>query len=127
MLKDAEAFNGFAVDDLEKARAFYADTLGLEVETFEKGAPLISLHLPDTGKTMVYAKPDNQPANHTILNFRVDDLEAEVDELAGRGIEFERYDDFDQNEKGISEGGGGPRIAWFKDPAGNVLSVLEEK
>lgn len=126
MLKDAEAFNGFAVDDLEKARNFYAETLGLDLEGYEKGIPLISLNLPGTGTTMIYAKPDNEPANHTILNFRVDDINAEVDDLTSRGVEFERYDELDQDEKGISEGGGGPRIAWFKDPAGNVISVLEE-
>src|SRR4051794_5105990 len=127
MLNDAEAFNGFAVDDLAQAQQFYTQALGLEVETFEEGVPLINLKLPGSGDTMIYEKADNQPANHTILNFRVDDLDSTVEELTARGIAFERYDDFDQDERGIAEGGGGPRIAWFKDPAGNILSVLEER
>jgi predicted enzyme related to lactoylglutathione lyase len=126
MLSDSEAFNGFAVDDLAKAQQFYAEALGLEVEAFEGGAPLLTLKLPGGGGTMIYEKADNVPANHTILNFRVDDLEAEVDELTSRGVAFERYEGFEQDERGISSGGGGPRIAWFKDPAGNILSVLTE-
>jgi predicted enzyme related to lactoylglutathione lyase len=126
MLNDAEAFNSFAVDDLANAQQFYAEALRLEVETFEDGAPFFSIKLPGGGTTMVYEKADNRPANHTVLNFKVVDLDAEVDELTSRGISFERYEDFDQDEKGISEGGGGPRIAWFKDPAGNTIGVLEE-
>jgi predicted enzyme related to lactoylglutathione lyase len=125
MLRDSEAFNS-AVDDLEKAKAFYGETLGIEIEEFEEGIPLIGLKLPGTGNTMIYPKEDNQPANHTVLNFKVDDVKSEVDELTARGVTFERYDDFEQDEKGISEGGGGPRIAWFKDPAGNTIAVLQE-
>jgi predicted enzyme related to lactoylglutathione lyase len=126
MLSDAEGFNSFAVDDLAQAQQFYSEALGLQVETFEEGIPLLSLELPGSGTTMVYEKADNRPANHTVLNFKVDDLDAEVEQLTARGISFERYDDFEQDESGISEGGGGPRIAWFKDPAGNTLAVLEE-
>jgi predicted enzyme related to lactoylglutathione lyase len=126
MLSDSEAFNGFAVDDLAQAQQFYSEALGLEVEAFEGGAPLLNLKLPGTGATMIYEKADNKPANHTILNFRVGDLDAAVEQLTSRGVAFERYDGFDQDERGISAAGGGPRIAWFKDPAGNILSVLEE-
>ena len=125
MLTSAEAFNGFAVDDLEKAKEFYGEKLGLKVEAEDVGPGILSIDLPGTGTTMVYGKPDNQPANHTIVNFRVDDIEAEVDELTSRGIAFERYEGFDQDDKGIARGDG-PNIAWFKDPAGNILSVLEE-
>jgi len=126
MLSDAEGFNSFAVDDLTQAQQFYGEALGLKVETFEEGVPLLSLDLPGSGTTMIYEKADNQPANHTVLNFKVDDLDTEVDELTARGVSFERYDDFEQDDNGISEGGGGPRIAWFKDPAGNTLGVMEE-
>jgi predicted enzyme related to lactoylglutathione lyase len=126
MLSDTEAFNSFAVDDLDKAKTFYGETLKIEIEEFEEGIPLLGLKLPGTGNTMIYPKDDNKPANHTVLNFKVDDVESEVDELIARGVTFERYDDFEQDEKGISEGGGGPKIAWFKDPAGNTIAVLQE-
>ena len=126
MLDGTEAFNSFAVDDIEAAKRFYGETLGIEFEEYEEGMPLLGLKLPGTGTTMVYPKEDNQPANHTVVNFKVDDVEAAVDDLTSRGVAFERYDGFDQDEKGISEGGGGPKIAWFKDPAGNTLAVLQE-
>lgn len=122
MLADSKAFSGFAVPDLEAARAFYADTLGLEVSD-ENG--LLTLHLAGDRPTLIYPKPDHEPAGYTILNFPVEDIEATVDDLASRGVTFERYDGFDQDDRAIFRGGG-PPIAWFKDPAGNVLSVLKQ-
>jgi catechol 2,3-dioxygenase-like lactoylglutathione lyase family enzyme len=117
------AFSGFAVADLNAARVFYADTLGLDVAE-ENGMLILRL---DGGArpTLIYPKPDHEPATYTILNFEVDHIEETVDELSARGIEFERYDGFDQDERGIAHGPG-PEIAWFKDPAGNVLSVLHQ-
>ena len=124
MFKDTKAFSGFAVDDLDKAREFYGSVLGLDVSTEEMG--LLTLHLAGgTRPTIVYPKPDFEPATYTILNFPVDDIDAAVDELAGRGVEFLRYDGFGQDERGISRQEGGPPIAWFTDPAGNILAVLE--
>jgi catechol 2,3-dioxygenase-like lactoylglutathione lyase family enzyme len=121
MLANSKAFSGFAVKDLEEARAFYGDTLGLETSE-ENG--LLTLHLAGDRATLVYPKPDHQPGNYTILNFPVPDIGAAVDGLVARGVEFERYDGFDQDEKGIARAGG-PPIAWFTDPSGNILSVLE--
>lgn len=126
MLGSTPAFSGFAVDDLEHARDFYADTLGIEIEVLDEENGLMTLHLAGDRDTFVYRKPDFTPATYTILNFAVEDVEKAVDELADRGVSFERYEDFDQDEKGIARGGGGPAIAWFKDPAGNILSVLEQ-
>jgi catechol 2,3-dioxygenase-like lactoylglutathione lyase family enzyme len=126
MLKDSKAFSGFSVDDLEAARRFYGDTLGLEVTVFDESMGLLSLDLEGGATVMVYAKPTHQPATFTVLNFPVTDVDKAVDDLAARGISFERYDGFDQDERGISRGPG-PLIAWFTDPAGNVLSVLEEQ
>jgi catechol 2,3-dioxygenase-like lactoylglutathione lyase family enzyme len=123
MLDDSKAFNSFAVPDIEAARDFYRDTLGLEVSEEDMGVTLLTLHLSGDRPTMIYPKPDFEPASYTILNFPVDDIDAAVDELAARGVQFEKYDGFDQDEKGIARGNG-PDIAWFKDPAGNVLSVL---
>jgi catechol 2,3-dioxygenase-like lactoylglutathione lyase family enzyme len=123
MLTNSKAFSGFAVDDLPKAREFYGETLGLRTSE-EHG--LLSLHLAGDRDTLVYPKPDYTPATYTILNFPVDDIDKAVDELVERGVRFERYDSFEQDDKGISRGGG-PDIAWFKDPAGNVLSVLQER
>jgi catechol 2,3-dioxygenase-like lactoylglutathione lyase family enzyme len=122
MFADTQAFSGFAVPDLDKARKFYGETLGLKTSE-EHG--LLTLHLAGDRPTLVYPKPDHTPANYTILNFPVDDIDRAVDELGARGVSFERYDGFEQDEKGISRGNG-PDIAWFKDPAGNVLSVLRE-
>jgi catechol 2,3-dioxygenase-like lactoylglutathione lyase family enzyme len=124
MLANSKAFSGFAVDDLDRARAFYADTLGLTVEPME-GAPLMTLHLAGDRPTLIYAKPDHTPADYTILNFPVADIDAAVDELTARGVTFERYDGMQQDDKGVMREQG-PPIAWFKDPAGNVLSVLEQ-
>jgi catechol 2,3-dioxygenase-like lactoylglutathione lyase family enzyme len=124
MFANTKAFSGFAVDDVEKAEKFYGETLGLEVSREEMG--LLNLHLAGDRPTMIYPKPDFTPATYTILNFPVDDIEKAVDELAARGVEFERYDGFDQDEKGIARDDRGPNIAWFKDPAGNILAVLEQ-
>ena len=126
MLKDSHAFSGFSVDDFAPARAFYAETLGLDVTVMDESMGLMSLDLTGGGRVIVYAKPGHQPATFTVLNFPVADVEKAVDDLAARGVSFERYDDFDQDERGISRGPG-PRIAWFTDPAGNILSVLEEQ
>ena len=124
MFSETQAFSGFAVPDIEAARAFYADTLGIRT-TEEHG--LLTLHLQGGERpTLIYPKPDHTPATYTILNFRVDDIEAAVDELVARGVAFERYDDMEQDDRGIMRAGG-PYIAWFTDPAGNVLSVLQER
>lgn len=121
MLAHSKAFSGFAVPDLDEARRFYGETLGLNVSE-ENG--MVTLQLAGDRPTLIYPKPDFTPATYTILNFPVEDIEATVDELAARGVEFERYDGFEQDEKGIARGQG-PDIAWFKDPAGNILSVLQ--
>jgi catechol 2,3-dioxygenase-like lactoylglutathione lyase family enzyme len=129
MLGDKKAFSGFAVDDFAKAREFYGDTLGLRTEVLDETNHLMTLHHPDNRDTLVYAKPDHQPANYTILNFEVDDIDAAVDGLGARGVQFERYDGMPQDEKGVMRGlaaNQGPDIAWFKDPAGNILSVLQQ-
>jgi catechol 2,3-dioxygenase-like lactoylglutathione lyase family enzyme len=123
MFANTKAFSGFAVDDLDKARQFYGETLGLKTST-EYG--LMTLHLAGDRPTLVYPKPDHTPADYTILNFPVEDIDEAVDELGKRGVQLERYDGFGQDEKGIFREEG-PYIAWFKDPAGNVLSVLQER
>jgi catechol 2,3-dioxygenase-like lactoylglutathione lyase family enzyme len=124
MFSDTRAFSGFAVPDIEAARAFYADTLGIRT-TEEHG--LLTLHLQGGERpTLIYPKPDHKPATYTILNFGVDDIEAAVDQLVDRGVTFERYEEMEQDERGIMRAGG-PYIAWFTDPAGNVLSVLQER
>jgi catechol 2,3-dioxygenase-like lactoylglutathione lyase family enzyme len=123
MLAESEAFNGFAVDDLQRAREFYGDTLGLRTS---EANGLLTLHLAGDRPTLVYPKPDHTPATYTILNFRVEDIDSAVDGLTERGVRFERYDGFDQDEKGVFRGGG-PYIAWFTDPAGNILSVLQNR
>ena len=122
MLSNTPAFSSFAVNDLEAARSFYGDTLGLAISDGPMG--VLSLDLPGNRSTLIYPKPDFTPATYTILNFPVDDVEAAVDELSSRGVEFERYEGFEQDEKGIARADG-PDIAWFKDPAGNILSVLK--
>ncbi len=125
MLANTKAYSGFAVDDLRKAREFYGETLGLKTSVISEEHGLMSLDLAGDRGTLVYEKPDHTPATYTILNFPVDDVDQAVDELAGRGVRFERYEGMDQDEKGIFRGGG-PDIAWFTDPAGNVLSVIQE-
>jgi len=119
---DTKAFSGFAVDDLRAAQTFYGDTLGLRTSIVAED-DLMVLHLAGDRDTLVYRKPDHTPATYTILNFEVDDVDKSVDDLAARGVTFERYDGAGQDDKGISRGG--PVIAWFKDPAGNILSVLK--
>jgi predicted enzyme related to lactoylglutathione lyase len=126
MLGDTPAFSGFAVDDLERARQFYAETLGIDTEILDEENGLMTLHLAGGRDTFVYRKPDFSPATYTMLNFQVDDVDQAVDELSERGVSFERYEGFDQDQKGIARGDGGPDIAWFKDPAGNILAVLEQ-
>src|SRR6478609_5636053 len=118
------AFSGFSVDDIDAARSFYGDTLGLDVTTNAMG--FLDISLPDGGSILVYAKPNHTPASFTILNFPVDDVEAAVDDLNARGVVTKIYSDPDYgtDAKGISRGMG-PDIAWFRDPAGNVLSVLK--
>jgi catechol 2,3-dioxygenase-like lactoylglutathione lyase family enzyme len=124
MFANTKAFSGFAVDDLQKAREFYERTLGLRVSEQDG---LLTLHLAGGRDTLVYPKPDHRPASYTILNFPVPDIDRAVEELAARGVRFARYDGFDQDDKGISRAAGGPPIAWFTDPAGNILSVLEAR
>lgn len=118
------AFSGFSVDDIEAARAFYGETLGLDVTTNAMG--FLDIHLAAGGSILVYAKPNHTPASFTILNFPVDDVEAAVDDLIARGVVMAQYPDIGTDAKGIVRGGPGrgPDIAWFTDPAGNVLSVL---
>jgi predicted enzyme related to lactoylglutathione lyase len=124
MFATTDAFSSFAVDDLDAARAFYSDTLGIEVVVEEMG--FLTLRLTGGARpTMVYPKPDFRPANYTVLNFAVDDIDAAVDALTGNGVEMTRYDGFDQDERGIMRGNG-PSIAWFTDPAGNILAVVQE-
>lgn len=125
MLKTKQAFSGFSVDHLAKAREFYAGTLGLTVEDAGGGLRLV---LPGSSGIFVYPKANHQPATFTILNFEVEDIDEAVDELTSRGVQFERYAGIPADEKGILRGISqqrGPDIAWFKDPAGNILSVLK--
>lgn len=125
MFANSMAFSGFSVDDTEAARNFYSGTLGLKVTGVEgmEEHGLVTIHLGSGADVFVYTKPDHTPASFTILNFPVPDINEAVDELARCGVEFVRYEQFDHDEKGIALGT--PPIAWFKDPAGNVLSVLE--
>ena len=126
MFSDVNAFSGFAVDDLAAARAFYEGTLGIRVSEEGDGA-LLTLHLAGGDRpTLIYPKPDYEPATYTVLNFPVPDVEATVDELTGKGIEMARFDGFHQDAKGISHDEGGPTIAWFRDPAGNILAVHDQ-
>jgi predicted enzyme related to lactoylglutathione lyase len=121
MFANTKAFSGFAVDDVPRAREFYEKTLG--IRTSEENG-LLTLHLAGERDTIVYPKPDHVPAAYTILNFPVESIDEAIGELNARGVHCEQYDGFDQDEKGVFRGGG-PYIAWFKDPAGNVLSVLQ--
>jgi catechol 2,3-dioxygenase-like lactoylglutathione lyase family enzyme len=126
MFTNTRAFSGFSVDDLAKAKEFYGETLGLRVSE-QHG--LLTLHIAGDRDTLVYPKPGHTPAAFTILNFPVDDIDKTVDELTARGVTFERYPGLDADEKGIVRGidqGQGPDIAWFTDPAGNILAVLQE-
>jgi catechol 2,3-dioxygenase-like lactoylglutathione lyase family enzyme len=123
MFENTKAFSGFSVDDVAQAKQFYGETLGLKV-TEEHG--LLTLHIAGDRPTLIYPRPGHEPAAYTILNFPVDDIDAAVDALAARGVEFERYEGMEQDEKGVMREGG-PYIAWFRDPAGNILSVLQER
>ena len=123
MFENTKAFSGFSVNDLEAAKKFYGEVLGLK--TSEQYG-LLTLHLAGGRDTLVYPKPDHTPATYTILNFQVDEIDAAVDELISRGVELEKYDGLGQDDKGINRAGG-PYIAWFKDPAGNILAVLQER
>lgn len=120
MFQGSNAFASFAVGDLEEAKKFYGDTLGLQVGAEPE---VMWIHGAGGGRILVYPKQDHTPASFTVLNFSVDDIESAVDDLSGRGITFERYDDFDQDDKGIAHGPG-PAIAWFEDPWGNVVAVM---
>ena len=123
MFKDAKAFSGFSVNDIQKAKEFYGQTLGLEIS---EAHGLLKLHLAGGTTVLIYPKPNHTPATFTILNFPVDNIEEAVDRLTKSGVRFERYEgDLKTDEKGVFRGGG-PLIAWFKDPAGNILSVLEQ-
>ena len=123
MLTQASAYSGIAVGDMREARTFYAETLG--VRTSEEYG-LMWLHHANGRDTLVYEQPSAQPASYTVLNFEVDDIDSAVDGLRERGVAFERYEGIEQDERGIFRDEG-PYIAWFKDPSGNVLSVLQEK
>lgn len=125
MLKKSKAFCGFSVDDITKAMSFYKNELGLDVEETEMG--ILALHLTGGGEVIIYPKPNHAPATFTVLNFPVDDIDETVDELIAKGIAFEQYSgQIKTDQKGIWRAEGGPHIAWFKDPAGNILSVLQE-
>ena len=125
MFKEAKTFSSFSVNDLQKAKEFYSQTLGLDVKETPEG---LELRL-DNNTVFLYSKPNHTPASFTVLNFAVDDIDAAVDELNGLGVKLEHYDlpDIKTDERGIARGPHGPTIAWFKDPAGNILSVLEER
>lgn len=125
MFKDTKAYSGFSVNDLAAAKDFYGQVLGIDVEEHSPG---LMLHIAGSNGTIVYPKENHQPATYTMLNFPVDDIDAAVDALAAKGVVFEHYASM-TDEKGIARGnktGRGPDIAWFKDPAGNILSVLHE-
>ena len=122
MLADSHAFSGFSTDDIEAARTFYRDTLGLAVSD-QMG--LLSIDFAGGGRTIIYPKPNHEPATFTVLNFPVDDVDGTVDALSAKGISFERYPGITQDERGIARDDNTPPIAWFKDPAGNILAVLK--
>ncbi len=123
MFKNTKAFSSFSVNDLQKAKEFYGKMLGVEVKDNPMG--LIELHISGSNNILVYPKPNHEPATFTVLNFPVDDIDKAVDELTAKGIVFEQYSELKTDEKGISRDPNGPKIAWFKDPAGNILSVLQ--
>jgi catechol 2,3-dioxygenase-like lactoylglutathione lyase family enzyme len=124
MLGDKKATSGFAVKDLDAAREFYENTLGIEIEVLTEEFGVTALKLAG-GDVLMYLNPEMTPASYTMLNFEVDDIDAAVNGLAERGVSFERYDGFDHDEKGIVRGPG-PQIAWFEDPSGNVIAVLQQ-
>ena len=122
MLENSKAYSGIGVKDVDEAQRFYGETLEQRVEVVEEEAGLLMVHLAGDRPTLLYRSPGMTPASYTVLNFPVDDIEAAVDHLAARGVEFQRYEAFEQDEKGIAHGPG-PTVAWFKDPSGNVISV----
>jgi len=125
MLTHAKAFSGFSVDDLQKARSFYGELLQIKVEDNPMG--LLELYPEGGSKIIIYPKSDHRAATYTILNFGVEDIESAVEEMAAHGIIFEQYGaPLNTNEKGISRSPDGPTVAWFKDPAGNILSVIQQ-
>jgi predicted enzyme related to lactoylglutathione lyase len=129
MFKNTKAFSSFSVNDITKAKNFYGDILGIDVKSLPMGDEgLLELHIAGGIPVMVYPKPNHMPATYTVLNFPVDDVEKAVDELTAKGVKFEHYDmpELKTDAKGIARGGGGPDIAWFTDPAGNILSVLKQ-
>lgn len=129
MLENSKAFSSFSADDIQKAKSFYGEVLGLEVKDNTMGT--IELHLEDGNNVLIYPKPDHKPASFTVLNFTVNDIDKAVDDLNQKGVTFEQYEgEIKTDKKGILRGAStdnGPNIAWFKDPAGNILSVIEEK
>jgi catechol 2,3-dioxygenase-like lactoylglutathione lyase family enzyme len=126
MFENTKAFSSFSVDDVQKAKDFYGAKLGLDVSDGEQGG--LGVQLGEGGDVFLYPKSNHEPATFTVLNFTVDSVEKAVDELSGKGISFEHYGgEIETDEKGIHRGKNGPVIAWFKDPAGNILSVIEEK
>jgi predicted enzyme related to lactoylglutathione lyase len=128
MLKDSKAFSGFSVNDIDAAKHFYSETLGLQVDKTEDMGGMLTIRIDgNNNNILVYPKPNHQPATYTILNFPVKDVEATVKALTGRGVKFEIYDSeyLKTDANGVSKGNGGPTIAWFKDPAGNFLSLIE--
>ncbi|MEV6400770.1 VOC family protein [Streptomyces sp. NPDC051907] len=123
MFENTKAFSSFAVDDLGRAKEFYGQTLGVRV-TEDTAMGLLTLHIEGGAQILVYPKGDHVPATYTVLNFPVPDIDQAVEGLAARGVTFERYPQFEQDDKGVSRAEG-PAIAWFKDPAGNTLAVLQ--
>jgi predicted enzyme related to lactoylglutathione lyase len=125
MLTKSKAFSSFPVNNLQKAKAFYQEILGLDVADNLMG--LIELNIEGGNKIMVYPKPNHTPASFTVLNFPVPNIDEAVEKLTQKGVSFEQYTgDIQTDEKGISRNANGPKIAWFKDPAGNILSVIEQ-
>ncbi|MFN8529745.1 MAG: VOC family protein [Anaerolineae bacterium] len=123
MFRDTKAFSGFSVDDIAKAKAFYSEVLGVEVTQDDD---LLHLQIASGNPVLIYPKPDHTPATYTILNFPVDDIDQTVDELTRRGVRFQHYDGpLQTNAKGIATWEGSHRQAWFTDPAGNILSVIQ--
>jgi predicted enzyme related to lactoylglutathione lyase len=127
MFKNNKAFSSFSVDNAEEAKEFYSKTLGLEVTDVPEMNGILRLNFSGGNSLMIYQKPNHVPATFTVLNFHVNGVEKAVDELTAKGVKFEIYNEpnLKTNERGIASGGGGPKIAWFKDPAGNILSVIE--
>lgn len=127
MFTNSKTFSSFSTNDLDRARQFYGDVLGLKVQDNPMG--IIELHFASGSRLMIYPKPDHMPATFTVLNFLTDNIDMAVDELTQKGVVFEQYDmpEIKTDERGIARGGQGPSIAWFKDPAGNILSVIEER